>query len=135
MGEPVRVYGETTVMNHEIETEDIGLAILNFASGAKGTVLGTTTFPARGYFGAEVHGTDGAVLIEAALDGTMRVFGEGLEEKLNSIENPLKNVVQDVVSALENGTQLRVDGSEGRRTVALLEQIYASARKGEAIKV
>lgn len=133
MGELVKVYGETAIMNHEIETEDIGLAIINFASGAKGTVLGTTTFPESVYFGAEVHGTDGGVLIEAALGGTMRVFGDGLEDKLMGIENPLGNVVQDVVSALENGTQLRVDGREGRRTVALLEQIYASAQKGEAV--
>ena len=82
MGEPVRVYGETAVMNHEIETEDIGLAIINFARGAKGTVLGTTTFPQSVCFGAEVHGTDGGVLIEAALDGTMHVFGDGLEKSL-----------------------------------------------------
>ena len=121
-------------MNHQIETEDIGLAILNFANGAKGTILGTTTFPTGSvYFGAEVHGTEGGVFIDAALDGTMRVFGDGLEEKLNSIENPLHNVVEDVVSAVENGTELRVDGHEGRRTVALLEKIYTSARKGEAV--
>jgi UDP-N-acetyl-2-amino-2-deoxyglucuronate dehydrogenase len=135
MGDPVRVYGETAVMSHDIETEDIGLAIINFASGAKGTVMGTTTFPTSVYFGAEVHGTEGGVLIEAALDGTMRVIGEGLEEKIMGLKNPFKNVVEDVVSALENGTQLRVDGKEGRRTVALLEQIYASAKKGEAISV
>jgi len=124
MGDPVKVYGETAVMTHDIETEDIGMAILNFASGAKGTILGTTTFPNQSvYFSAEVHGTDGAVFMEEALSGKMRVFGEGLEEKIMGIDNPFENVVQDVVSALENGTQLRVDGREGRRTVALLEQI------------
>lgn len=135
MGEPVKVYGETAIMNHEIETEDIGMAIINFSSGAKGTVLGTTTFPKSVYFSAEVHGSEGGVLVEQAMSGEMRVFGEGLEEELMSIENPFKNVVEDVVSALENGTQLRVDGREGRRTVALLEQIYSSAKKGEPITV
>ena len=135
MGEPVRVYGETAVMNHSIETEDIGLAILNFSSGAKGTILGTTTFPKSVYFSIEVHGSEAGVLIEQALGGEMRIFGEGLEERLQSIENPFGNVVEDVVSALETGTPLRVDGREGRRTVALLEQIYASARKGEPIIV
>ena len=135
MGEPVRVYGETAIMNHAIETEDIGLAILNFASGAKGTILGTTTFPKSVYFSIEVHGSEAGVLIEQALGGEMRIFGEGLEAKLQSIENPFSNVVEDVVSALETGTSLRVDGREGRRTVALLEQIYASSRKGESISV
>lgn len=135
MGEPVRVYGETGIMNHVIETEDIGLAILNFACGAKGTILGTTTFPKSIYFSIEVHGSEAGVLLEQALDGEMRIFGDGLEEKLQTIENPISNVVEDIVSALEKGTPLRIDGREGRRTVALLEQIYASARKGEPITV
>ena len=135
MGKPVRVYGETGIMNHVIETEDIGLAILNFASGAKGTILGTTTFPKSIYFSIEIHGSKAGVLLEQALDGGMRIFGEGLEEKLQTIENPISNVVEDIVSALEKGTPLRVDGYEGRRTVALLEQIYASARKGQPITI
>ena len=133
MGDAVSVYGETAIMNHEIETEDIGLAIVNFESGAKGTIVGTTTFPASPYFSAEVHGTTGGVLIPDVLTGSMRVFGEGLEERLAAVENPLKNIVQDVVSAVERKTPLRVDGREGRRTVALLEAIYTSARKGRRI--
>ena len=135
MGDPVSVYGEMAIMNHEIETEDIGLAIVNFESGAKGTVAGTTTFPTSIYFCAEVHGTDGGVLIDDVLSGNMRVFGEGLQERLAAVENPLHNIVQDVVSAVERKTRLRVDGREGRRTVALLEAIYTSARAGRPIEV
>jgi len=133
MGVPTTVYGETAIMNHDIETEDVGQAIVNFSSGAKGGILGTTTFPASPYFSAEVHGSEGGVLLDAVLSGEMRVFGEGLEEKLQSIENPIANVVEDMVSALQNGTQLRVDGREGRRTVALLENIYRSAREGKKL--
>ena len=133
MGNPTSIYGETAIMNHNIETEDIGLAILNFESGAKGTIMGTTTFPENVYFSAEVHGTEGAVLIDAVLRGEMRVFGDSLEERLMSIDNPLGNIVEDVVSAVTKGTPLRVDGREGRRTVALLETIYASAREGRRL--
>ena len=133
MGVPKTVYGETAIMNHDIETEDIGQAILNFESGAKGGILGTTTFPTSPYFSAEVHGSEGGVLLDAVLSGEMRVFGDGLEEKLLAMDNPLTNVVEDVVSALENGTTLRVDGREGRRTVALLENIYRSAREGKVV--
>ncbi len=135
MGDAVSVYGEMAIMNHEIETEDIGLAIVNFENGAKGTVVGTTTFPTSVYFSAEVHGTDGGVLIDDVLSGNMRVFGEGLQERLAAVENPLQNIVQDVISAVERKTRLRVDGREGRRTVALLEAIYASAREGRPLKV
>ena len=133
MGEPERVYAETAIANHDIETEDLAMAILNFASGAKGTILGTTTFPENAYFSAEVHGSEGGVIVEAALDGTVRVFGEGLEERLNSIDNPLHNIIEDVVSCVEMGTELRVDGREGRRTVALLEALYRSSREGRPV--
>ena len=134
MGDPVRVYGETAILNHEIETEDVGMALLTFPSGAKGTIVGTTTFPESAYFSAEVHGKNGGILLDSALTGEMRVFGDGLEEKLQAIENPIHSIVEDVVSALEKGTPLRVDGEEGRRTVALLEHIYNSARLGQAVE-
>ncbi len=133
MGDPKRVYGETAIMNHDIETEDIGLAIVNFTSGAKGTVMGTTTFPTDAYFSAEVHGTGGAILIDDVLTGKMQIIGDGLEQHLNGYENRLQNVIEDMVEALETDGEMRVNGREGRRTVALLEAIYASARTGETV--
>ena len=133
MGDFESVYGEMAVMNHDIETEDIGLAIVRFKSGARGVIVGTTTFPTNAYFSAEVHGTDGGVLIEDVLGGKMRVFGEGLEERLQQIDNPIHSIIEDVVSAVEGGGEVRVDGREGRRTVALLEKIYESARIGKSV--
>ncbi len=135
MGDPVRLYAETAICTHQIETEDLGMVILEFAGGAKGTILGTTTFPSSVYFGAEVHGTEGGVLIDAALEGTMRVFGKGLEERLATIANPVHSAMEDMVRALTQGTALRVPGHEGRRTVALLEHIYRSARTGAPVSV
>ena len=135
MGDFESVYGEMAIMNHDIETEDIGLAVVNFESGAKGTVLGTTTFPDSAYFGAEVHGTEGGVLIPNVLKGEWQVFGEGLKEKLNAIDNDRTDVIDDFLGAVNDGRPLRVDGKEGRRTVALLEKIYESARQGIPINV
>ncbi len=135
MGDPVRVYGEAAIVAHDIETEDIGLAIVNFEGGAKGTVLGTTTFSESVYFSAEVHGTSGGVLIDDVLNGKMRVFGEGIEAKLAGFDTPRASIIEDVVSALTEGTPLAVDGHEGRRTVALLEKIYESARSGQPVEV
>ncbi len=133
MGDFESVYGEMAVMNHDIETEDIGLAIVRFKSGARGVIVGTTTFPTNAYFSAEVHGTEGGILIEDVLGGKMRVFGEGLEERLQQIDNPIRSIIEDVVSAVEGGGEVRVNGREGRRTVALLEKIYESARIGKSV--
>ena len=134
MGDPVSVYGEIDIVNHEIETEDIGLAILNFENGAKGTILGTTTFPQSVYFSAEVHGTEGGILLHDVLNGEMTVYGAGLQEKLDCVENNIHSIVEDVINALTKGTPLSVDGREGRRTVALLEAVYQSARAGKPLK-
>ena len=134
MGEPERLYAETAILTHDIETEDLGMAIIDFRNGAKGAVVGTTTFPGQNaYFSAEVHGTEGGVLIDAALEGNCRIFGEGLEAKLEAIENPLESVVADMVYCLEHDATPRIDGREGRRTVALLEDIYRSSREGTRV--
>ena len=133
MGDFESAYGEMAIMNHDIETEDIGLAIVHFKNGAKGVIVGTTTFPTNAYFSAEVHGTGGGILIEDVLNGKMRVFGEGLEERLQQINNPIHNIIEDFVKAVEEGGNVRVDGREGRRTVALLEKIYESARTGKTV--
>ena len=134
MGDPISVYGETAALNHDIETEDVGMALLTFPGGAKGAIVGTTTFPENTYFSAEVHGKKGGILLDSALNGDLRVFGDGVEERLATVDNTIHNVVEDVVSALENGTTLRVDGQEGRRTVALLEHIYRSAELGQRVE-
>ncbi|MDP7632951.1 MAG: Gfo/Idh/MocA family oxidoreductase [Candidatus Latescibacteria bacterium] len=137
MGDVDSVYAETAVMNHDIETEDLGMAILNFTSGAKGGLVGTTTFPQEAYWSFEVHGTQGGILIDEMLNGKYRVFGSALEERMAGEEegSPVHSIIEDVVSHLENGTELRVDGVEGRRSVALLEAIYCSARDGRSVKM
>jgi UDP-N-acetyl-2-amino-2-deoxyglucuronate dehydrogenase len=133
MGDPEQVFGDAAILHHDIETEDVGMALLRYPGGARGAIVGTTTFPTNAYFSAEVHGTEGGVLIDAALTGEARYFGDGVEEKLAAIDNPLHNIVEDVVSCLEEGTDLRVDGREGRRTVALLEAIYRSSDAGAPV--
>lgn len=137
MGDVVRVYAETALMQHDIETEDLGMVILNFASGAKGGLVGTTTFPQEAYWSFEVHGTKGGFLVDDMLKGEYRVFGSDLESQMKheGDGSSVHNVIEDVVSHLEKSTPVRVDGTEGRRSVALLEAIYSSARKGSPVDV
>ena len=72
--------------------------------------------------------------IDDVLKGEMRVFGEGIEERLMKVQNTTHSIVEDVVNAVTKGTPVSVDGREGRRTVALLEAIYRSAREGRVIR-
>jgi len=49
--------------------------------------------------------------------------------------SPHRRVFEDFVSALDTGRPPRVDGREGRRSVALIEAIYASSRTGQPVDV
>jgi predicted dehydrogenase len=42
------------------------------------------------------------------------------------------NVIQDVVQALTKGTPVACPPEEGRKSVAILEAVYRSARRGGA---
>ncbi len=135
MGDPISVYGEFAVMGHDIESEDLGLAIVNYASGAKGTIMGTTASPVDLYYSAEIHGSEAAVVVDTAMQGEMRIYGDALKEKMVGIENRIHHIAEDVVSAVTQGTPLRAAGKEGRRTVALLEAVYASGREGRTVQM
>jgi predicted dehydrogenase len=131
MGAPRQVCGQIGTFTHDIETEDLGMAMITFASGAVGTVLGTTTHPTGPYWAMELHGSEGGV--HADLSGNVSwYFRDGFEEREQQLQRltPHRNVIEDVVSAVRNGTPLACDGAQGRRSIALLDAIYTSSRQG-----
>ena len=130
MGEPARVWGKFGIFAHRIETEDLGMAMIEFKNGAVGTVLGTTTFPQSSYSGVEIHGDRGGVI---AMDKTEWVFRDPEDAKKLSHDYPHRNIVEDINAALRQGTQPLCDGPDGRRSVLLLEAIYQSSREGKPI--
>ena len=62
MGQPKRVVGKIGIYNHDIETEDLGMAMVEFASGAVGSILGTTAFPDSPIAGVHLPGSEGGVI-------------------------------------------------------------------------
>jgi len=133
MGRPTKVIGRTYQLNHKIETEDMGMAMLEFASAAVGTILGTTTCPGGTYWGLEIHGSEGGVNapMGSAYDWRFLEAFADRREQLKTL-HPHRNVFEDVTSALRHGTPLACSGEEGRITVEVLTAIYESARNGGA---
>ncbi|HEV2831455.1 MAG TPA: Gfo/Idh/MocA family oxidoreductase, partial [Hanamia sp.] len=43
--------------------------------------------------------------------------------------------IEDMIHAIETGSNLLVDGHEGRKSVEIVEAIYKSARTGQEIKL
>ncbi len=123
------------VYAHEIETEDLGIAMLKFKNGAVGMVVGTTTFPQDAYSGIEIHGTDGGVIAHVFVGDVEKWFFRDATLKPPDVQPRVKNVIEDVVSALLHGTKVAVDGKEGRRSLELLTAIYTSALQNRSVKL
>ena len=102
---------------HKIEVEDTAAALLEFASGAYGVLEASTAaypgLPRRievtGTKGTLVHEQDARPAVVADATGHQRVF-------------------EDFLAAIRTNGTPACDAREGRRSVALIEAIYESAR-------
>ena len=129
MGSPKKVIGRTGIFSHEIETEDLGMAMIEFENGAVGTILGTTTYPYDRPPIVEIHGDKAAVVTE----GDKIVLWKPEPDDAGFAYDGPRNVVEDVVAVLRHGGKLRVDGEEGKRSLRLILSVYESARTGKEV--
>jgi UDP-N-acetyl-2-amino-2-deoxyglucuronate dehydrogenase len=153
LGDVRRVYARTLAALHAIEVEDTAVAVLEFANGAVAT-LEATTAAWPGYDRrVAITGTLGTVVIEQARVAKWDVREPALEgasggaAAVDPAAGPAarthvvadasahRRVFEDFVSALDTGRPPRVGGREGRRSVALIEAIYASSRSGQPVDV
>jgi UDP-N-acetyl-2-amino-2-deoxyglucuronate dehydrogenase len=146
LGDVIRVQARTATVLHSIQSEDTAAAILEFASGALGTLQATTAaypgYPRR----VEITGSQGTVILEhdriAAADLRVRPPDFGSDAPVDT--NPSASsaavtdfrghqaILEDFLRAIElNGTPL-CDGPQGRKSVALIEAIYGAARQPDS---
>ena len=121
-GPVARVSGQVATRLHEIEVEDTAAAVLEFSSGGFGVLEASTAafpgFPRRievtGTKGTLVHEQDARPAVVADASGHQRVF-------------------ENFISAIKTSGTPACDAREGRRSVALIEAIYESARHGGSV--
>jgi len=138
MGKPVEVYAQTATVAHTIETEDFGIAMINFENGARGTILGTTTMPGGTEFGVEVHGETGGgstLRVKYGSDEVQWFFTGDKKQPATPMPPGPKNVIEDFVGCMRENRPPLVTGAEGRRSVELLTAIYKSSQKRRAVKL
>ena len=129
---------------HKIEVEDTLVATLQFANGALGVFeASTAVFP--GYARrVELTGSNGTVTLEhdqlvgvdlkepdarfppPSLDA--RDAPANAASRTVSDATPHRRILEDFVRAIQTGGRPVCDGPEGRRSVVVVEAIYASAR-------
>jgi predicted dehydrogenase len=134
MGDVAKVQGKYAVLNHKIETEDMGMAHIVFTNGALGRILGTTTYPISLPARVDIYGDKGGM---TTAKGAIEALHFPKEVEPPELPEPegAANVVEDVIGVLREGKSAAVDGHEGRRSVELLCAIYESARRGEEIEL
>lgn len=150
MGEPEYVWGKVDTVGHNIEVEDMALAMVRFKNGALGVIQASTaTFPGLPTR-LEVHGLNGTVIIEGDEIKFMKTVEEiqslkppiKRTEGLKSWERPEavpienhKRLLKDFIDAILEDRKPRVDGYEGRRSLEIIRAIYKSSSTGEVVKL
>ncbi len=150
---PVRsVSAATACLAHErIEVEDIGVAALEFESGARGVIEGSTCcWSAAGHpVRIQICGTDGSVFLAdetfevwdfretAAQDELVRSAMMGGPGGGLGANNPKaigflqhQRNIEDFVTAIREGREPATSASSARLAVSVMEAIYQSARDG-----
>ena len=153
---PVRdVFAFTDTLTHErIEVEDTAVASLRFASGALGTIEATTSAWPGSLKRLEIYGSAGSAIIED--EGICKwEFAESLAEDADLLQrfsrrnrtsggsnDPTaidisghRSQFQEIVSAIQSGQPLLVDGREARKSVAIIEAIYESSQLGRPVTI
>ena len=151
-GMPAEVFAWSTQRVHRIESEDTCVAALRFASGAFGTIEGTTaTWPGWSRR-IEICGEHGSVVMEdddiARWDfrdarpedekvRTMResaAMGSGAAAPMNiKIEGHVRQI-QDFIDGINEKRPFFIEGAEARKAVALVRAIYDSAASGRVAR-
>jgi UDP-N-acetyl-2-amino-2-deoxyglucuronate dehydrogenase len=143
LGKVVNVQARTTTALHNIEAEDTAVAILEFASGALGTLEATTAaYP--GYARrVEITGSEGTLILDndRVVTHDLRTPPAALNAVDVADQNPSASspvvsdtrwhqaVIEDFIRAIEQDSEPICDGHEGLRSLALVEAIYRSAKK------
>jgi predicted dehydrogenase len=148
-GDVVSVEAQSATRMHSIEAEDTLVAQLEFASGALGSLLATTSvypgYPRR----IELSGSEGTIVLEhdritrADLctpqpnPPTGEAATDNRSESSPTVSDaaPHQAVLEDFLQAIRNNVRPACDGQEAIRSLALVEAIYAACRTGRRVQV
>lgn len=143
------IYGQTRQQFHNyLETEDVGLAIVKFKSGAIATIEGTTNvFPKNLEETLYIFGEKGTVKIGGTSTNNIEVWefedkDENDENNKNLVEqtsnvygNGHSSIYANMIESIKNNTQPYVNAVEGRNALEVVLAIYKSQKLGKPIKL
>lgn len=149
MGDVESVFAYTGTLAHRMEAEDVGVVVLRFKNGALGSVEGSTlTYPQNIEGSVAIFGERGSLKVGGTalnrkvmwkIEGELELEQERITADLvdppSVYGNSHRLVIEDMINAICQGRPPQTHGHEGRRSLALVEAIYESARCGYPVQV
>ncbi|MEA1973729.1 MAG: Gfo/Idh/MocA family oxidoreductase [Candidatus Cloacimonadota bacterium] len=148
LGEPISVFAKSRTALADIETEDTGVAIIQFANGAIGVVEATTATRPKDLEGSlSIMGERGTVEIGGFAVNEMKTWNfvdQDEKERIEIIEKYKENptnvygfghvrYLNEVCDSLIHNKKALVDGLEGRKSLELINAIYESIETGKEV--
>lgn len=147
LGEPISVFAKSRTALVNIETEDTGVAIVQFRNGAIGVVEATTATRPKDLEGSiSILGEKGAVEIGGFAVNEMKVwnFTDENDSDRNVLEKYKENppnvygfghirYLKEVCNTILYNKRALVDGLEGRKSLELISAIYESIETGNEV--
>jgi UDP-N-acetyl-2-amino-2-deoxyglucuronate dehydrogenase len=144
LGPVRRVSATKATALHAIEVEDTAIALLEFESGAVGTLEATTAAYPGYRRRLELTGTEGTVVVEhdRLVAADLRqpaddLVAEAATDQNASASSPVvsdsrghQRLFEDFFEAIRQGREPRCSGRYARQSVALVTAIYEAARTG-----
>ncbi len=148
MGPVKAVMAKVKTTVHDIEGEDLGVAMIEFENGALGTIEGSTAtypgYPER----LEVFGSNGSVILEGGKIIAWNLKGKKAQEEGSAADGPdsgasdpmaidyayHKFQIEDFVAAIREDRDPVVTGREGLKALALIRAVYESSELDKRIE-
>jgi len=143
MGGAKRVCGLARTSTHAIESEDLGVAAVEFTNGAVGVIEGSTAVQPGFKERIEIHGQKGSVILEGGNITAWKVEGCNEadyvdEQKVSygSTSTPAishvnhKAQLEEIVASIQKNVESSINGEEGLKALRIVLGIYESSEKG-----
>lgn len=149
LGDVISVFGQTRQRQHDyLETEDVGVAVVTFASGAVATIEGTTNvYPHNLEETLYLFGDKGTVKLGGKSMNNIDIWDFADERDGDSAARDLKEATvnvygnghtplyADIKDAILNNRTPYVDAVAGRNALEMILAIYKSMKTEEVVKL
>jgi predicted dehydrogenase len=146
MGPVHSIAGRVRTAVHNIESEDLAVAVVEWKNGAIGVIEGGTALWPGVKEKIEIHGEKGSITLEGGnitawkvegqieadhVDAVKVSFGETNSPAISFVNHQAQ--IEDFIRAVREGAEAAVTGEEGLKALSIVLGVYQSARQDTAV--